>query len=105
MSRLVIAVLGISLGFPMAASAQAEHATTYGTFAPNRSPPKSVSGGSFAPLPGSQPYHPHAAPAFPKPAGSTDGGEGFKPYRPPEPFKGASVYGAPKQPPKPKYGF
>lgn len=107
MRRLAIAMLGISLGFAMAAHAQADHATTYGTFAPNRSPPKSIGSGSFAPLPAPEPYHPHTAPSYSKPVGSTgstDGGEGFKPYKPPELFKGTSVYGEPKPGTKPKSG-
>jgi hypothetical protein len=87
MRRLAIVVLGFSLA---AASAQAETATWGGSKKPIQVPAQ-----KWAPLPGSEPYHPHAAPAAP---GSTNGGEGFKPYTP---FKGGSVYSRP-DPAKPK---
>ena len=83
--------LAIVVGFSLAAaSAQAQsHPSTYGTFAPNKSPPKSITGGTFAPLPGPEPYRAHAPPAAPKSPGNTDGGEAFKP------FKGSSTYSSP----------
>ena len=91
MHRLAIVVLAFSLA---AASAQAQvtHPTTYGTFAPNKSPPKSLSGGTFAPTPA------------PKSPGNTDGGKPFKP------FKGTSTYDGPGafkpyKPAKPKSVF
>jgi hypothetical protein len=71
------------------AQAQASHPSTYGTFAPNKSPPKHIGGGTFAPLAEPQPYKPHAAPASMNPVGGTDGGEAFKP------FKGTSTYSGP----------
>ena len=97
MRRLAILVLGFSLA---AASAQAQtsHPSTYGTFAPNKSPPKPISGGTFAPFPAPEPYRAHTPPPAPKSPGNTDGGEPFKP------FKGSSTYSGPGtfKPAKPK---
>jgi len=87
MRRLVIVVLGFSLA---AGSAHAETATWGGSKKPIHIPAQ-----KWSPLPGSEPYRPHAAPAAP---GSTNGSEGFKPY---QPFKGGSVYPHP-DPAKPK---
>ena len=87
LSCLLAAGLSLGAGAALAQSG-------YGTFAPHRSPPPKAGGGSFAPLPGSEPYKPHPMPAAPKPPGVTDGGEGFKP------FTGASVYA----PAAPSYG-
>lgn len=92
MRRLAIVVLGFSLA---AASAQAQvHASTYGTFAPNMTPPKHVGGGTFAPAKAPEPYRAHAprefapiqSPVSPKPIG---GPQSFKP------FKGTSTYDGP----------
>jgi hypothetical protein len=80
MRRLAIVILGFSLS---AASAHAETATWGGT-------PRNtihIPAQKWGPLPGSEPYRPHTTPAAP--IGSTNGGEGFKPYTP---FKGGSVY-------------
>jgi len=92
-------LLLLSLAGSLALAAGAVHAQSgYGTFAPHKSPPPKIGGGDFAPLPGSAPYKPHAAPAAPKAPGNTDGGEAFKPY---EPYKPTSIYSPPK-PAKPK---
>jgi hypothetical protein len=83
--RQLVIVVGFSLA-SASAQAQTSHPSTYGTFAPNKSPPKSISGGTVAPFPGPEPYRAHAPPAAPKSPGNTDGGEAFKP------FKGSSIY-------------
>ena len=106
MRQLAIAVLGFWLA---AASAQAQdHPSTYGSFAPNMTPPKHIGSGTFAPLNAPEPYRAHAAPratistpASPKLIGSTESFGGGKPYKP---FRATSVYDAPKpsKPVKPK---
>jgi len=79
MRSLLLPTLAASL----ALAAGAAHAQSgYGTFAPNKSSPPKVGGNGFQPLPGSEPYKPHTAPAAPKPLGNIDGGEGFKPFKP-----------------------
>lgn len=93
MRRVAILVLGFSLA---AASAQAQdHPSTYGSFAPNMTPPKHVGGGTFAAPKAPEPYRAHAqqptlAPL--KPIGSTQPLDGSKPFKP---FKGASTYEGP----------
>lgn len=80
-------LLMIGFAASLASAAGSVHAESgYGTFAPNKSPPPKISSGTFAPLPGSEPYKPHATPTAPKSAGNTDGGEAYKPYKP------ASIY-------------
>ena len=106
MRRLAILVLGFSLA---AACAHAqEHASTYGTFGPNMSPPKHFGGGTFTQPKPPEPYRAHAPRDFapiqslapPKPIGpqtfkpfkgtsTYDGPGAFKPYKPP---KMKSVY-------------
>jgi len=97
MRRLLIVMLSLALAG--SAHAQASQTHTYKGFGLTKSQQQQdASRRKFTPLPGSEPYHPHAAPSTPKPIGSSNGGEGFKPYTP---FKGGSVYSHP-DPAKPK---
>ena len=82
------------LGFAasLASAAGPVHAQSgYGTFAPHKSPPAKIDGGAFAPLPGSEPYKPHATPTMAKSPGNTDGGEGFKPFKPSSIYSSSSA--------------
>ena len=96
MRRLAIVMLGFSLAAG-ATQAQAQSSVPPPGYT-KRPPPINIPAQKWAPLPGSEPYRPHAAPSTPRPIGSTNGGEGFKPYTP---FKGGSVYSHP-DPAKPK---
>ena len=90
-------ILGFAASFSLAVGAAHAQSKTWGDYSKNP-PPVHIESGKFAPLPGSEPYRPHTAPAAPKSPGNTDGGEAFKPY---EPYKPTSIYSPPK-PAKPK---
>lgn len=98
MRQTVLMALGLTF-VALSAQAQINHP---GAFQPYKAPPTSSSAGAFAPLPSAEPYHSHPPAPAPHQIEATDGGDTFKP------FKGTSVYAAPKpfesypQPPKPR---
>lgn len=112
MRRSMIAILGVAMAMAATAHAQSgggafgepKRAGTLFGHTPTEAQRRAPSGAMGVAPP--EPYRPRTPQTYPQSPGSATAGGGFKPYKPPEPFKGASVYGSSasvyQQPAKPK---